>query len=143
MVDRGAGVVSANINDTVDAAVHALAKWREASSDLAEALGYYVDPVSGLADHRRARWGIVDGVVRLMSRARGMRPPLHGGQERHGVSCDSLSAFPTHSLGHLVIVNNELRDDGAVMQRIDAVDMCRAMAFATGAGEDPEASEVL
>ena len=24
-----------------------------------------------------------------------------------------------------------------------AVDMCRAMAFATGAGEDPEASEVL
>ena len=134
--------MSTNINDAVDAAKRAFDAWREASFNLADALNYYVEDVRGVADHRRAQWGIVDGTVRLMSRARGLRPPLHRGQERYGVSCDGLSAFPTHDLGYLVIVDNALRDDGAVMQRLDAVDMCLAMELADGAGEDPDAYEV-
>lgn len=137
-VDAAGLEAGVSINSMVDEGVRALTSWRNAAGDIAEAFGY-LEPLTGIADHRRSRWGVVNGVVRLMSRARGLRPPLHGAQERHGVSCDGLSAFPTHDLGYLVIVTDALRDDGAVMQRLDALDVVAGWRDAVMSGDDPEA----
>ena len=53
---RGAGGARVNINNKVDTAVRALAAWRSVAGDIGEAFGY-LEPVTGLSDHRGRVWG--------------------------------------------------------------------------------------